>query len=424
MALSDEHKISLSFKKLINKEFTDDSRAFYEEQGTRTLDLDINDIYSSFIPEDITLYTSQITSPVAGEIYILTGSDGTGIVKWYNQVDLSADPSFDDVASNRKVWYVISSSAGVGGAYNADNVQRNFLSDKYGGGYSFKATGESRIYDGGGSSIPLTDPIDWYFDCKTGILSIQDPGSYSTPYKLSAFQYIGNTLSASLASGELGGGGNGSGTGIFAETGSWYNTTNNVGITGSFEVGGANNSVDFTTAGGGVSGSFSGSFEGAFTAGTINASSVTAAQGTFTDLTVTGTTTTVNTTNLNIEDQFILINSGALKGPSLAAVDADKDGGLIVDFGGGSGSALFYDAANRAWGIKGTDHTSTDQSDFLGYNAVSNEDTSVKYDYTLTVVSASTANPSIAPTYGNSATNSELGTMHINHNDGTIWIYS
>ena len=54
------------------------------------------------------------------------------------------------------------------------------------------------------------------------------------------------------------------------------------------------------------------------------------------DLVVNGTTTTLNTTNLNVEDQFILVNSGSTA----------KDAGLI--FGGTSGTeqqgkALIWD---------------------------------------------------------------------------------
>jgi len=141
------------------------------------------------------------------------------------------------------------------------------------------------------------------------------------------------------------------------------------------------------------------------------------------NLTVSGTTTEVQTTNLNIEDQFILINSGALKGSGLDAAAADKDGGLIVDFGGGSGSALFYDANHKAWGIRGTNHAEP-TSNFLSYNAESNINTSVNYDYTISVVTSSAVSPSADPVYGNSATNSNLGTMHINNANGEIWIYS
>jgi hypothetical protein len=62
------------------------------------------------------------------------------------------------------------------------------------------------------------------------------------------------------------------------------------------------------------------------------------------DLIVKGTTTSVQTTNLLVEDKFILLNSGS----------ADPDeGGLIVDGGGGSGSAFVYEADSgiTRWGF-------------------------------------------------------------------------
>jgi hypothetical protein len=146
---------------------------------------------------------------------------------------------------------------------------------------------------------------------------------------------------------------------------------------------------------------------------------------TATDLVVTGTTTTVNTTNLNIEDQFILINSGALTPGGTDPDTSDLDGGLIVDFGGGSGSAFFYNADSKAWAVKGTNHASSNQADFLGYATVASNDSDTAIpDYIVSVVSQSAYDPSTNPTYGNSTTYSDLGTMHVNRSTGDIWIYS
>ena len=146
------------------------------------------------------------------------------------------------------------------------------------------------------------------------------------------------------------------------------------------------------------------------------------------DLIVQGTTTTVNTTNLNIEDQFILINSGALTPDGQTADASDNDGGFIVDFGGGSGSAFFYNADSKAWAVKGTDYESATQTDFLGYNTVASNDLdNAKPDYIVSVVSQSLTNPltpTTAPTYGDSTAKTDHGTMHVNTNTGDIWIYS
>ena len=60
---------------------------------------------------------------------------------------------------------------------------------------------------------------------------------------------------------------------------------------------------------------------------------------------VDGTTTTINSTNLNIEDKFLLLNSGST-GPSY-------EGGIIVESGSaGTGNAFYYDASDNRWSLK------------------------------------------------------------------------
>jgi hypothetical protein len=62
------------------------------------------------------------------------------------------------------------------------------------------------------------------------------------------------------------------------------------------------------------------------------------------DLTVQGTTTALNTTNLNVEDQFILINSGAVA----------ADGGLVVN---GAGAAIGWDESEKRFALDFADAT-------------------------------------------------------------------
>ena len=150
----------------------------------------------------------------------------------------------------------------------------------------------------------------------------------------------------------------------------------------------------------------------------------------FTNLTVTGNltvqggTTSISTTNLEVEDQFILLNS-----QSAGAGTADKDGGIIVDFGGGSGSGFIYDAVRKAWGVLGADHAGAADT-FLASSDVSDGGNAVNATHIVTVVSSSTLNPlaangtSITPAYGDSTQKSDLGNMHVNSTDGNIWIYS
>jgi hypothetical protein len=62
------------------------------------------------------------------------------------------------------------------------------------------------------------------------------------------------------------------------------------------------------------------------------------------DLFVGGATTTINTANLNIEDKFILLNSGSS--------GATAEGGIIVEASGsGVGNAFYYDSLENRWSV-------------------------------------------------------------------------
>lgn len=62
------------------------------------------------------------------------------------------------------------------------------------------------------------------------------------------------------------------------------------------------------------------------------------------DLVVQGDVTAIQTTNLEVEDRYILLNSGSIG-------DIYK-GGIIVDQGGGSGRAFILSEGSNRWGFK------------------------------------------------------------------------
>jgi len=175
------NKEDLSFKKLISKEFTNPSRQFFQEVTTATLDISSTDIYSNVI-------SSSTASAILD-----------GYAKQYTLFTLTPDPTYPTTA-----WYFCSGSGFTPGTstYDATKVQRNFISDKYGTEYEIK------LYDNSNNQIFKTDAINWYFDYKTGILAVSDPGAYTTPYKVSVIQYIGDTLNTTLTdlSSSIGGG--------------------------------------------------------------------------------------------------------------------------------------------------------------------------------------------------------------------------
>ena len=111
MAINKEDK---SFKILINKEFTDPSRAFFQENTVSTLDIN-----------DTEVYTSPITSDTASAI-------ASGHAKQHTQFILTADGTYPNNA-----FYFISGSGFTPGSdsipsfsSNPELYQRNFLKMK------------------------------------------------------------------------------------------------------------------------------------------------------------------------------------------------------------------------------------------------------------------------------------------------------
>ena len=120
------------------------------------------------------------------------------------------------------------------------------------------------------------------------------------------------------------------------------------------------------------------------------------------DLIVQGTVTSIQTENLNVSDQFILLASGSA---------GTKDGGIIVQSGSnGVGTALYFDANANRWAVNPA-------------NSVNWNDTSLTPKQYVVSVSASAAAPPTDPLdFGN--TNEYYGMMHVNTDNGDIYIYS
>ena len=114
------------------------------------------------------------------------------------------------------------------------------------------------------------------------------------------------------------------------------------------------------------------------------------------DLNVTGDTLQAQVTNLNVEDRFILLNSGSNTG----------DAGII--FGGSDGTAdegsgIFWDSP----------------ANVFGYSAgIASDDTTATHTSKLGNIQVASSNPSTAPTFQG------VGTVAINDSDEGIWIYS
>ena len=115
------------------------------------------------------------------------------------------------------------------------------------------------------------------------------------------------------------------------------------------------------------------------------------------DLNVTGDTIQASVTNLNVEDKFILINSGSNSG----------DTGIVFGGAGGSttntGDGIFYDDSDSVFAF--------------AENIASNATTATNASKIGNIEVAS-SNPSSAPTFQG------IGSIHINDSTEGIWIYS
>ena len=114
------------------------------------------------------------------------------------------------------------------------------------------------------------------------------------------------------------------------------------------------------------------------------------------DLTVTGNTFEAQVTNLNVEDRFILLNSGSNSG----------DAGII--FGGSNGSAnvgsgIFFDNPAGVFGFA---------------QGIGAADTAATHQSKIGNIEVSASSPAAAPTFQGS------GTIHVDSSTGELYIYS
>ena len=181
-------KTDLSFKKLVNRKFTTVTRSYSEEVGDTTLEVDSTGIYVSNIPNTT---SSAYSLGVAREIKCVLTKDyqpsiGTSSFYVISGSGYSVDSNnYNSTFAAESANFFVNSSS---------FVQKNFLSPKFGSEYTVILRNSS------GTQIYPSDPINWYFDYKTGIVSIANPEnktlpqSSGIPYSITASQYIGSFL--------------------------------------------------------------------------------------------------------------------------------------------------------------------------------------------------------------------------------------
>jgi len=186
MALTDSEKTGLLFKKVFaGKSSTDDDRAFFEEPKDGKSHVASTDVWSE---------AHLIPNSGIGD---LTGSVAAG----------------SSVTSGVVTYYSASGFGGVPGATNAytSSVLKNVIPFNYGDGATYKYV----LLSNKGTEIPQADSSDWTFDTETGTLIFfsgnptnigadnDDDVSPSLPPSMSAYVYIGKTLDAGLATGDI-----------------------------------------------------------------------------------------------------------------------------------------------------------------------------------------------------------------------------
>jgi len=146
-------KTDRAFKILINKRVTSNVKAFYEELGDRTINVQAGEIWAQAVD----------SSPAQAVI--------DGVALQYTLFTMTEDTS----VPSQQCYYAFSGSR-LG----------DWISDKNGSAYSI------HLYQNSGAEIFTTDPCGWFFDYPTGILTFSgSTASFSKPFKISGYRYIG-----------------------------------------------------------------------------------------------------------------------------------------------------------------------------------------------------------------------------------------
>ena len=351
-----------SARLLASRRYTHDTYTDAQEAFTSTLDINANEIYidANLIPSSSLPFSG---SGQSGNTYSV---DGLSIVKyWYRQPLTKSD-------TNNEVWFFLNPSGsndGIGAQLIDANQQTNFVSPKYSVSALTNANTEDATPGYGVKVIVAGTQVstnNYVFDYKTGIVQFASTAlapSNGQVVTITAYQYVGRTLSSQI----------GSGTGVISsrlsrleESTSSLNTFSasvnghiaDLNIkTGSLEAKNiiiAAYTASMNTFTASVNGhiadlnTYTASLRTAFTASGVNVT-FNGDQTIKGNLYVQGTQTQVDSTTINLADNILQLNAAGT-----------NDGGLVVrDATGGSttSGSLLWDVTNDHWkaGASGTE---------------------------------------------------------------------
>jgi len=227
MAAIDSTKKSGRF--LQSRRYTHDTFTDAQEAFTSVLDINAGEIYidQDLIPSSGLPYNS---SGQDGSIY---SNSGQQVMKYYYRQTMTKSDT------NNEVWFFLvptGSTSGIGAGLIDGGQQINFISPKY----SISSLANSNTEDatpGYGVKVLINgvqqSVNNYAFDYKTGVLQFASTAVAPTSGQvvtISAYQYVGRTLSSQV------GGGGSSVYDIFKPTGSFFATTNDLQITGSVKI--------------------------------------------------------------------------------------------------------------------------------------------------------------------------------------------
>jgi hypothetical protein len=227
MAAIDSTKKSGRF--LQSRRYTHDTFTDAQEAFTSVLDINSGEIYidQDLIPSSGLPYNS---SGQDGSIY---SNSGQQVMKYYYRQTMTKSDT------NNEVWFFLvptGSTSGIGAGLIDGGQQINFISPKY----SISSLANSNTEDatpGYGVKVLINGTQqsvnNYAFDYKTGVLQFASTAVAPTSGQvvtISAYQYVGRTLSSQV------GGGGSSVYDIFKPTGSFFATTNDLQITGSVKI--------------------------------------------------------------------------------------------------------------------------------------------------------------------------------------------
>jgi hypothetical protein len=232
MAFNEEIK---SNRLLQSRRFTQDALADSQEAFTRVLDLGASEIYTQtdLIP------TSSLPFSGSDQDQAIYSVDGKNILKYWYRQRLTPSDTLNSGETSYNTWFFISGSNfnSVNSGIIQEGQQVNFVSPKYApslGTANTEGTPPGYLVRLHNQDLDvIIDPATYTFDYKTGIVQFNEQSllAVTADIRLTAYQYIGETLDTFIASGSGG-------------TGTGFPFSGNASITGSLTVSGSGITVN------------------------------------------------------------------------------------------------------------------------------------------------------------------------------------